>query len=196
MIDAKAFYINLDHRTDRRKEMEQELHAIGLDAIRWPATRNETFGFIGCFESHLKLWKHCLGIDSKYFIIFEDDFKFEVTKDAWSQLLEKLKTIDFDLINLGYNALRQGPFNDFLWLSLDVQTTSAYIVSKPFLPTLIRTLEPVFVRQSRTHNKQLSIDIAWKVLQPRSKWYHTKPRVGIQRPSYSDIEKQVVDYKV
>jgi len=196
MINAKAFYINLDHRTDRRREIEQELASVGLEATRWPATLNAKFGFIGCFESHLKLWKHCTTLNNEHFIIFEDDFQFQITKDEWNTLLEKINGLPFDVINLGFNALRQAPFNDFLWRSLDVQTTSAYIVSRQFLRQLIQTLEPVFLRQVRTNNKQLSIDIAWKILQPRSNWYHTKPRVGIQRASFSDIEKKVVDYKV
>ena len=36
----------------------------------------------------------------------------------------------------------------------------------------------------------------WKKLQPESKWYHFKNRLGVQSEDYSDIENKVVNYKV
>jgi hypothetical protein len=42
--------------------------------------------------------------------------------------------------------------------------------------------------------KQFAIDIQWKPLQQRDRWYVLHPLTVIQRDDYSDIEKRVVKY--
>jgi hypothetical protein len=37
-------------------------------------------------------------------------------------------------------------------------------------------------------------DQSWKVLQPHNNWYIFNPKLGYQRPGYSDIEKRLVNY--
>ncbi len=49
-----AFYINLDHRTDRKEHVEKELNIIGIHATRFEAIKMEN-GAIGCSMSHLKI---------------------------------------------------------------------------------------------------------------------------------------------
>ena len=39
-------------------------------------------------------------------------------------------------------------------------------------------------------------DESWKVLQKKDKWYAFSPPIGVQRESYSDIEKVIVNYGV
>lgn len=56
-----AFYINLDHRTDRKEHVEKELNTIGIKAERFNAIKMEN-GAIGCSMSHLKLLQDALKI--------------------------------------------------------------------------------------------------------------------------------------
>ena len=49
-----AFYINLEHRTDRKEQIENELSIMGINAKRFNAVCT-TNGAIGCTMSHLKL---------------------------------------------------------------------------------------------------------------------------------------------
>ena len=54
-----AFYINLDHRTDRKEHVEKELNIIGVNASRFEAIKMEN-GAIGCSMSHLKILQTAL----------------------------------------------------------------------------------------------------------------------------------------
>jgi GR25 family glycosyltransferase involved in LPS biosynthesis len=56
MID-KIYYINLDKRTDRLKEITEELKKMNLEAIRFSAISHQ-FGAVGCSLSHLSILKH------------------------------------------------------------------------------------------------------------------------------------------
>ena len=62
MIDSRmeqisgAFYINLDRRVDRRKEIEAELDNLGASYERFPAIQTSP-GCIGCAQSHLAVLK-------------------------------------------------------------------------------------------------------------------------------------------
>jgi GR25 family glycosyltransferase involved in LPS biosynthesis len=54
-----AFYINLEHRTDRKELVEKELENIGIKAERFNAIKMEN-GAVGCSMSHLKLLQDAL----------------------------------------------------------------------------------------------------------------------------------------
>ena len=53
------FYINLDHRTDRRQDIEEQLklYDIPMEKVtRSPGISHE-YGFIGCTMAHLNVLK-------------------------------------------------------------------------------------------------------------------------------------------
>ena len=43
---------------------------------------------------------------------------------------------------------------------------------------------------------ELCNDVSWVELQKKNKWFAFVPSIGVQRSSYSDIQKEVVDYGV
>ena len=49
-----VFYINLKHRTDRKKSVENELNTLGWKYERFEAIKLVN-GRVGCSMSHLKL---------------------------------------------------------------------------------------------------------------------------------------------
>ena len=49
-----AFYINLEHRKDRKEHVEEQLSKVGINANRFNAIKMEN-GAIGCSMSHLKI---------------------------------------------------------------------------------------------------------------------------------------------
>ena len=77
------FYINLEHRTDRRAEIESELDAYGLKYERFNAFYTPPDGFIGCAQSHLAVLKLARERGYKNILIVEDDFKFVVSKEEF-----------------------------------------------------------------------------------------------------------------
>ena len=73
------FYINLEHRTDRKKQITDELKKMEIPEdkiIRIDASRNKYNGHIGCCKSHIKALKYAKEHKFKTVIIFEDDFVF------------------------------------------------------------------------------------------------------------------------
>ena len=86
------YIVNLPSRTDRRREMEEQLRGIGLSldheqitlfpAIR-PTEKGEfpSIGCRGCFESHLTIFTDALTAGYETILIIEDDTNFRTNFD-------------------------------------------------------------------------------------------------------------------
>ena len=81
LVDG-IFYINLDHRTDRKEEIEKELRDIGLPFERFSAIPTCP-GIIGCGYSHLSVLKEARRRGYKNVLIFEDDFEFLINSTTF-----------------------------------------------------------------------------------------------------------------
>jgi len=193
----KIFYINLDHRKDRRQHIETELDSFDLKYERFNAIKNK-FGALGCYQSHLSILKHAKDMRYRNILILEDDFTFVVDKFDFHTCMTQLENIDFDVCMISYNVLKSVDCEyPFLKKVINAQTASGYIVNYKFLDKLISLLEYYMPYLEKTKNKHLyAIDMIWKKLQPESKWYHFINCLGVQREDYSDIENKVVNYKV
>lgn len=88
--DCHKMYINLDHRTDRKLHMENELSRVGITAERFKAFKtnehiwdtnktkvmqNRTPGAIGCHYSQVEVMKIALE-NKKSAFVMEDDLVF------------------------------------------------------------------------------------------------------------------------
>ena len=197
MID-KIYYINLDHRTDRREHIENMLDEVGLMNIsnRIPATFNEN-GVVGCVSSHINTLELFIesGLDSC--LIIEDDLTI-TNKEKFVDNINSIFTnnVDFDVIQISGNHMMilDCEYN-FLKRVHDSQTTSGYIISKEFAPILLSNFKEslsLILQYGKRH--EYCLDIYWKHLQPISKWYCFRNSLGIQMESYSDIEKRVTSY--
>jgi len=188
-------YINLDKRTDRRKEIEGELRRMGIEKFkRFPAVKHKD-GAVGCAYSHLNVLKEAKKKDYKNVLILEDDFEFTVSKEEFWKLMEATKGLDYDVIMLGYALNKHEDFNDTFYKVLDAQTASAYLVNSGFYDTLIKNLEEAVAKFEKTgHHWLYANDQCWKSLQPISKWYAFRTRIGKQRPSHSDNRDEKVNY--
>jgi GR25 family glycosyltransferase involved in LPS biosynthesis len=189
-----AFYINLDRRTDRRAEVEKEFADKGLVVERFPAVEY-TPGAIGCNLSHIEVLKLARARGYESVMIFEDDFQFLVSKEEWDQLIVRLPT-SYDVVMLGYNLKQIEPFDDTFDKVIEGQTTSGYIVHSRFYETLLTKWEEgarLFIAQP-TLDWIYLLDQYWKPLQPTAEWFAFKTRIGIQRPSFSDLARQFVSH--
>ena len=206
---GKVFYINLDKRVDRKVEFETQIETyfsnIKDKVDRYPAIYN-TYGLLGCTMSHLAVVKHIkqlkhLGETINYAIIFEDDFQFTVAPDIFKQSIDKLFTLvdvdgfDFKVVMLAYNAMNWERYNDLLDKTTNVQTSSVYLINFKYLDELIECWESGLKLFIDTKEEWLYCnDQYWKKIQ-NEKWYLFKPRLGIQRPSFSDCSQTFVDHK-
>ena len=70
------YYINLEHRIDRKISTINELKKIGIkEPNRFNAIKNDN-GLIGCCMSHLEVLKLAKKKDWDYVTVFEDDVEF------------------------------------------------------------------------------------------------------------------------
>ena len=195
----KVFYINLDYRTDRKEAIETELKEFGLPFERFSA-KSHAFGAVGCSQSHLAVLK--LARERKYHrvLILEDDFTFNVSKQIFENEMRTIHEYNkpYDVCMISYNVMKSEPTTEPFWKKIvDAQTMSGYLVNNHYYDTLIDLIEPSIPLLEQTREKRHhAVDIVIKLVQPRDKWYHTTTRIGLQRPSYSDIEQRNVDYQV
>jgi hypothetical protein len=201
-----VYYINLDHRTDRRKEIEEELDTLGVPVskrVRIPGVWKPGFGILGCGLAHKKTIETFLASPHKNCLIFEDDFQFTLDREYVDFLLKSIfdEKIQFDCIMLAGCVLRvEATEYPFLQKVLDVHTASAYLITKEFAPVLLHSytesttlLEDTFTKTGQT-NISYHNDIWWKRYQPFFNWFIVNPRMGEQRFSYSDNLERDLKY--
>ena len=214
----KVFYINLEHRTDRRQEIEGELNNFNIPYERFNAYSTLDIGIVGCTKSHLEVLKEAKKRKYKNILIFEDDFKFIVSKEEFEKNIimlyetklncanngnngnnvnnSSINSINFDICMLSYNLIKSKSNIEipFLIKVLEVQTASGYIVNETIYDRLIDLYEYALpLLESTQQHWNYANDQIWKHLQPNSNWYCFTQRLGIQRPSYSDNGKSFCD---
>lgn len=214
------FYINLEHRTDRRENIEKELTYLVNNTnkiIRFQAIYNKDVGALGCAKSHLEIlekfrdtteWNTCL--------IFEDDFSFFNKNIEHNNSV--LRTIinncpNWDAISLMYNPI-QGFFFEKLAPPLQEkiivdnkeynivkvlthQMTSGYLLKKgEYVDELIKIFKKCIkgLEKVKLDTQFLNIDQAWKIIQDKINWYTTIPSIGKNIDGYSDICKSDIVY--
>jgi hypothetical protein len=195
---TKTIYINLDHRTDRRAEMEAELAKIGLAAERFPAIERKP-GALGCGLSHLAVLRRAKEEGWENVLILEDDFTFLVDRATFEQELKAVfdPKIPYDVIMLSYGSTIVKPYDRVPTLSrvMRAQTASGYIVHNRFYDALIHTWDNATKKLEETGIEDIwAIDQAWKPLQPTAEWFCFNRRIGLQRPGFSDNVWAFVSY--
>jgi glycosyl transferase, family 25 len=197
-----SYYINLDSRQDRKQEFENGIAPFAhmIQCKRFPAIKHSN-GALGCSKSHLEVIRLAKQNKDKYAIIFEDDFEFLVSPDVFKKEMSKLldnPNVQFDVCLLAYNTSNfyKSPY-PFLHKIRDAQTASGYIVQSHYYDTLIDTWTKAIQMFEQTgDDTKYTCDQSWKPLQEKDQWFCFKTRIGKQRKSYSDIQKDEVDYEV
>ena len=194
-----AFYINLHHRTDRKKHVEEQLNSIGINASRFNAIKMED-GAIGCSMSHLKLLQTALINNYDHILIVEDDITFldpELFKSQFNKFLNKHGN-NWDVILLAGNNMPPYEKTDDTCIKVSrCQTTTGYLVNGHYIKALVTNIKMGLTNLMKHPNNknQFAIDKFWFVLQSASKWYLIIPTTVIQREDYSDIEKRITNYE-
>lgn len=194
----KIIYINLEHRVDRKEEIEIELNKYGLLSERYNATFNNKNG-IGSLTSHLGVLKNAKKNAYKNVLILEDDFMFNVDKDEFNAKIALLfNTIDFDVCMLSYNLIHGDLCKEhpFLTRVYDAHNAGGYLVNESIYDQLIELYEYALPLLEHTgEHWNYTNDQIWKRLQKTAKWYCFTERLGIQRSSFSDNVQRFVTIK-
>jgi len=194
-----AFYINLEHRTDRKEQIENELSIMGINAKRFNAICT-TNGAVGCTMSHLKLLEKAISENYSHLLILEDDIQFlepEIFKNNFNKFLE-LHENNWDVIIFsGNNVPPYIPIDETCIRITRCQTTTGYFVNGHYLRILRDNIKEGLEKliKNPSMHYYFAIDKYWFCLQQCDKWYLIIPLTVIQRESYSDIEKKITNYK-
>ena len=193
-----AFYINLEHRNDRKEHVEAELSKIGITAERFNAIRMEN-GAVGCSMSHLKILQNALAQNMDHVLILEDDITFldpELFRNQIDTFLSRFKT-NWDVILLAGNNMPPHLQIDETCIKVtSCQTTTGYLVNGHYISKLMENVKMGLHHLLRAPERhvEFAIDKFWKRLQEVDRWFLITPPTVIQCHGYSDIEKKMTDY--
>ena len=197
LADIKnIFYINLEHRIDRKEHVEKELLNIGLKEVqRFNAIKMEN-GAIGCSMSHLRILQDAQKNNLDHILIVEDDISFldpELFKNQLNKFFETHKN-NWDVVLLAGNNMPPYKIIDDTCIQVSrCQTTTGYIVNGHYIKTLLQNVKIGLTHliNKPTEHAKYAIDKYWFILQQLYKWYLTV----VQREDYSDIEKRVTNFE-
>jgi hypothetical protein len=193
----KAFYINLDYRTDRREHIENIAKKYELDIERYPAECDTENPVLGCMLSHINVLKLAREKSLESVLIFEDDFMFLVEPNEFKKNLQIINSLEkFDVFMLAHNNLvsKETNITDILKVNF-AQTASGYIVRSHYYDKLINLYECAYPLLKKTNHHWIYMnDIVWRDLQAQDYWLTFKTRQGKQIAGYSDLGKSYRDY--
>lgn len=192
------FYINLEHRVDRKEHVENQLATIGLKGKRFNAIKMVN-GAIGCSMSHLKLLQEAVKNELPHILIVEDDITFLEPTLFKNQINKFFELHDkWDVVLLAGNNMPPYQRMDETCIKVSrCQTTTGYLVNGHYIKALIQNIKMGLTNLLNKPDDKMNfaIDKFWFNLQKVSDWYLIIPLTVIQREDYSDIEKKVTNYE-
>jgi hypothetical protein len=192
------YFINLERRKDRLKQILDEFSKMEIPMnkiVRLIADDNKV-GILGCTKSHCSAINHFIQSGKERCIIFEDDFEFTESKDTVNEVLGNIfkSAVPIDCLLLGGtdNSVIATMHPNLTKIFFAVQACG-YILNKKFAPSLLNTWSEAALKQEKwikafgEPENAFNNDYYWIYSQVASHYYFTKPKLGKQRDSPSDI---------
>lgn len=209
----KIYIINLSFRTDRKKEILEQLLKIGLsfdtcNVELFPAIRPESkggftsIGARGCFMSHLEILKKSKSAGFSRILILEDDLNFSSNfTNRINAVIEAMKKTQWSVFYGGYE-INTPELNNLYHNDLDIievppelpiNTTHFIAFQNPAIHQLIDHLNLLMSREpGDPRGGPMHVDGAYfwfRKQNPEIKTLISTPILGYQRPSRTDIHK-------
>lgn len=187
----KIYYINLAHRRDRNEQILYEFRKMNIPQTkyeRFNAIHHKEIGGVGCGRSHAAVLEDALQKGYQQIMVIEDDFQFCVTAPEFYSAIDKLNQMEYDVCLMAYCMKESAETNTPNFRKvLEAQTTSGYIIKRHYFQKLIDVFREAADNFERTNYHWMhAIDVMWKPLQRADNWICFYPRLGKQRPSFSD----------
>ena len=189
-------YINLNHRADRRAEMQSEFKALGVTRFARFEAIADANGALGCAKSHEAVLSSASISEDQLVMICEDDCQLIADRAAIDAAIEEFYyNPHLSVLCLAYNAENEFSISQNLMITSDTQTMSCYILKASAIAELLESVRFSVDNLSRGGaGFDFAIDRVWKRLQRQMFFALTKDHFARQRPSFSDIEKSHQDY--
>ena len=207
-VFKNTVFINLDERVDRREHFLQEFAKLGFpvgsngrNPHRISATKLEK-GAIGCSMSHIKALEYAKAQGWDQVCICEDDITFTRPVEL---LMSLAKIWQSPAINNAWDVLILGgnnwpPFTQRSDSCIQVHncmSTTGYVVKRHYYDTLLQNYKDgvrLFL-QNPDKGYLYAIDVWWRRLQVRDRWYMVVPATVDQwTNSYSNVENRATTY--
>ena len=147
----KAYYINLDYRTERKEGFEKRISELGIEVERYEGVKfnkdelNNPFNDkdwhkkMGCAYSHLNIIKLAKQNELKNVWIFEDDCKFvDGFIEKAQKCIDELKELEWDVFYFGGEPNREAtPHSDLLVRTNGVYGAHSYLVNHTFYDKIL-----------------------------------------------------------
>jgi len=200
-------YVNLADKTERKQKLLENLKQLDIPdnmIHRIDAIYDSHCGHLGCTKSHI----NCLNLarinNWKRFLVLEDDFRFNLSKeqilDMLSNIYQKLNN-NWDIIMLSSHTNNYDVKTDTVFSNLKkpkyLTSTASYIVNSNYLDTLqnnyiegmqllekevyefkITGLDPISGKSDKLANTFVALDRNWTKLQEKDNWFITEPVLG------------------
>ena len=195
------YFINLDRRTDRLKQIVNEFTKMDIPfqkIIRIQAYEHK-IGIFGCGKSHIAAINHFIESGKNRCMIFEDDFEFTETKEKVNEVLKNIFTSgeEIDCLMLAGNdncvVALDSTQNTVAQRIFFATCPSCYVLTKKYAPRLLNNLSEGAAKQEKWINafgepeNAFNNDYYWIYEQISNLYYFTVPKLGKQRDSPSDI---------
>ena len=192
----KAYYINLDYRTDRKELFEQRTKELGISAQRFPAIMvnpediKNPYGDkywhnkVSNFYSHTAIIKEAKKLGLKNIWVFEDDCVFAEGFMEKAQLcINDLKDVEWDMFYFGGEPNNQTTYHSDNIVKTDgVYGAHSYLVNHTFYDKILSS------------NLVNGIDILYLNLHTFDKKYYLSREILCNQDGqfYSDIWGQTI----
>ncbi len=196
--------ISLKSDEQRRQQTLNECNKINLPVKFHIVERNPLGGVLGCLESHIQVIKYAKQNNFQNILIIEDDVQFDMS------VLQNTNIVvpeDWQMFYLGYHVNKGYRYQNNIMKILSALTTHAYILRDTMYDYILDNIGKDWKSIPEFHDWNIhekpffesdkhAIDIFY------SKWVHHRldqtygiyPLIAYQRPSFSHIENQNVDY--
>jgi len=190
----KVFCINLDSRQDRWQETSKILSDHSIVAERVPSIVGSALkipgagGVTGCALTHLFVLKHARQLQLDNFLLLEDDIELAHKFNEKFEQAVKEVPADWDMLYLGGNHMF-GPkplprISEHVYKCRATVAAHAvafrYTVYDRLINAVVDMTQPCDVHYARAHAEINA--------------YVIMPHLVGQRPDYSDIQNQQMDY--
>jgi hypothetical protein len=204
-------FINLDSRQDRKQQFLTSMEKFGIaedQLIRFPAIAKPC-GAHGCALSHIGVLERHLTAAASHgrddpCLVFEDDFVWKVDREHVERLLSQFfkarEEGGWDVLMFAasiYNLHREPQeVSPGIYKVTRALTTTAYLVHPQYCETLLKNFKEAEQGLGRGRKQGNEIDVVWRKLQERDRWFLACPGWGVQADGFSDICKTNVQYKM
>jgi GR25 family glycosyltransferase involved in LPS biosynthesis len=150
--------------------------------------------------SHLKCLEQAKQNGSPYVFVCEDDIQFldpELFLKNLGLFCESIQN-NWDVLIISGNICPPfQPIGDFCVRLVNCQTTTGYIVQQHYYDTLIANYREGITKllADPANKREYAIDMYWKQLQAKDRWYMIVPPTVVQMEGFSDVEGRETNYK-